>query len=91
VASSEDFVTQAAHGAIMPERMASDLILSYSRPNDLVFDPFSGLATTAKMALLNHRRYLGMEIDPTFHAFGERRMRLAHVKYREKLDAMLAA
>ena len=89
--AKETWVRKAAHGALMPEKMAEDLILCYSQPNDLVFDPFCGLATTCKMALLNHRRYLGMELDEKYHRLAERRMRLAHLKYRQKLDDLLSA
>lgn len=89
--AKEPWVRAVKHGALMPEKMAEDLILCYSRPNDLVFDPFCGLATTTKMALLNHRRYLGMEIDKKFHRLAERRMRLAHMKYRQRLDDQLAS
>jgi hypothetical protein len=73
----------------MPEKMAEDLILCYRGPDDLVFDPFCGLATTCKMALLNHRHYLGMEIDEKYHRLAERRMKLAHLKYQQKLDGLL--
>jgi site-specific DNA-methyltransferase (adenine-specific) len=76
------------HSALMVEKMAEDLILSYSKPDQLVFDPFCGLATTCKMALLNHRRYLGMEIDQRFYSLAERRMALAHREYAAKLAAM---
>jgi site-specific DNA-methyltransferase (adenine-specific) len=76
------------HPALMPEKMAEDLILSYSRPDDLVFDPFCGLATTCKMALLNHRRYLGMEIDDGFHRSAVRRMREAHLLYEARLNGL---
>lgn len=86
---AEEAWVRKEHPALMLEKMAEDLILSYSRPDHLVFDPFCGLATTCKMALLNHRRYLGMEIDEKFHRLAERRMRLAHLKYREKLDGLL--
>jgi site-specific DNA-methyltransferase (adenine-specific) len=50
------------HPALMPEAMARDLILSYSRPGDLVFDPMCGAGTTCKMAILLNRRALGFEI-----------------------------
>lgn len=50
------------HPALMCEALAEDLIICYSRPGDLVFDPFSGAATTAKMAIINFRRFLGFEI-----------------------------
>ena len=69
------------HQAPMPEAMAEDLILSYSREGDLIFDPFAGVATTAKMALLNHRNYFGYEINAIYHARGEERLRAARMEY----------
>jgi len=86
---AEEAWVRAKHPALMPEKMAEDLILGYSGPDDLVFDPFCGLATTCKMALLNHRRYLGMEIDEKYCRLAERRMKLAHLKYRAKLNDLL--
>lgn len=86
---AEEAWVRKKHSALMPEKMAEDLILCYSGPDDLVFDPFCGLATTCKMALLNHRRYLGMEIDKQYHRLAQRRMKLAHLKYQQKLDGLL--
>jgi site-specific DNA-methyltransferase (adenine-specific) len=83
--AKEAWVRAVAHGALMPERMAEDLILSYSKPDALVFDPFCGLATTSKMALLNDRRYLGMEDNNEFHQLAIRRMKEAHEKYEKRL------
>lgn len=87
--ASEPWVRRAAHGALMPEKMAEDLILSYSKPDALVFDPFCGLATTCKMALLNHRRYLGMEVSAEYHRLAVKRMTQAHSRYLTELDALL--
>jgi DNA modification methylase len=67
-----------AHGALMPEKLARDLILSYSEPGDLVLDPMAGAATTPKMALLNHRRYLGCEPWDKAYVIAKRRMQDAH-------------
>ena len=67
-----------AHGALMPERLARDLIRSYSKEGELVLDPMAGAATTPKMALLNHRRYLGCEPWDKAFAIAERRMTDAH-------------
>ena len=50
------------HPAIFPEQLAEDHILSWSNPGDIVLDPFVGSGTTAKMALLNGRRYIGIDI-----------------------------
>lgn len=77
------------HPALMPKRLAHDLIVSCSRPGDLVLDPFGGAGTTAKMALLSHRRYLSMEVFETYHHLALRRMAYAHETYRRQLDAEL--
>lgn len=54
------------HTAIFPEKLAQDHILSWTNEGDLVFDPFSGSGTTCKMAKLNNRNYLGMEISKEY-------------------------
>lgn len=62
------------HPALMPEALAKDLILSWSNQGDLVLDPMSGAATTAKLAFLNNRRYLGFEINREYHDLAVGRM-----------------
>lgn len=54
------------HPAVFPEQLASDHILSWSNPSDVVFDPFMGSGTTAKMAMLNGRRFIGCEISEEY-------------------------
>ena len=54
------------HPAIFPEKLAQDHILSWSNEGDIVLDPFMGSGTTAKMALLNKRKYIGMEISQEY-------------------------
>jgi site-specific DNA-methyltransferase (adenine-specific) len=65
-------------GALMPERLARDLILSYSQEGHLVLDPLMGAATSCKMALLTHRRYLGFEPWDKAFEIAKRRMTDAH-------------
>jgi DNA modification methylase len=66
------------HPALMPEAMARDLILSWSRPGDVVLDPMGGAGTTAKMALLNDRQYLSFEVHQPYHEIAARRLAEAH-------------
>jgi len=40
------------------------LVRCFSRPGDLVCDPFSGSGSTSVAAALNGRDYLGIELDP---------------------------
>lgn len=54
------------HPAIFPEQLAQDHILSWSNEGDVVLDPFMGSGTTAKMALLNNRNYIGFEISKEY-------------------------
>lgn len=49
------------HPAVFPESLARDHIISWSNEGDVVFDPFLGAGTTAKMALLNNRKFIGIE------------------------------
>jgi site-specific DNA-methyltransferase (adenine-specific) len=65
------------HPALMPEQMAEDHILSWTKVGDLVFNPFAGAGTALKMALLTHRRYLGFEINPKYVEIARRRLREA--------------
>jgi DNA modification methylase len=66
-----------AHPALMPEALARDLILSFSRPYDVVLDPFMGAGTTAKMALLSARRWIGFEINHEYVTIAHTRLRKA--------------
>ena len=50
------------HPAPFPEQLANDHILSWSNEGDLVYDPFMGSGTTAKMAILNNRNWIGSEM-----------------------------
>lgn len=50
------------HPAVFPEQLANDHILSWSNEGDIILDPFMGSGTTAKMAILNNRHYIGFEI-----------------------------
>lgn len=54
------------HPAIFPEQLANDHIISWSNEGDLVYDPFMGSGTTAKMAILNNRNWVGSEISDDY-------------------------
>jgi site-specific DNA-methyltransferase (adenine-specific) len=54
------------HPAIFPEQLANDHIISWSNEGDLIYDPFMGSGTTAKMAILNNRNYIGSEISSEY-------------------------
>lgn len=55
------------HPAVFPEKLAEDCILSWSIEGDTVLDPFMGSGTTAKMAMLNNRNYIGFELNEEYY------------------------
>jgi site-specific DNA-methyltransferase (adenine-specific) len=62
------------HPAIFPEQLANDHILSWSNAGDVVFDPFTGSGTTGKMALLNNRKFIGIEMDEDYFNIAKERI-----------------
>jgi site-specific DNA-methyltransferase (adenine-specific) len=54
------------HPAIFPEKLAGDHILTWTNEGDVVFDPMAGSGTTPKMALINNRNYVGIEISEDY-------------------------
>lgn len=71
------------HPALMHEKLARDIIVSWSNPGDLVLDPMAGAGTTCKMAMLEGRYYLGYEIHRPYCELGWARL----AKYRRNLLA----
>lgn len=54
------------HPAIFPEQLAQDHILSWSNEGDIVLDPMCGSGTTCKMAWLNKRNFIGIDISEEY-------------------------
>jgi DNA modification methylase len=66
--------TGLKHPAIFPEKLAKDHIVSWSNENDIVFDPFIGSGTVAKMAVLNKRKWLGFEMASEYIEISNKRL-----------------
>jgi site-specific DNA-methyltransferase (adenine-specific) len=79
-ASGDDNVK---HPAKFPEQLAQDHILSWSKTGDVVFDPFMGSGTTGKMAVLNGRNFIGIELDADYFKIAERRIAEAQTKGKQ--------
>jgi len=67
--------SEAGGGRGKPLWLMSALVRDYTRPGDVVCDPFAGHGTTLAAALSLGRRALGAEVDPI--AFAEAQRRLA--------------
>ena len=62
------------HPAAFPEALASDHIISWSNPNDLILDPFLGSGTTAVVAKKLNRKCIGIEISEEYCALAVKRL-----------------
>jgi len=65
---------KTGHPAPFPKTLIKDHILSWSNKDDLVYDPFMGSGTTAKMAIELNRNYIGSEISEEYCKIIERRI-----------------
>jgi DNA modification methylase len=54
------------HGAAFPIDLAKHFISIYSKPNDIVFDPFAGVGTTLDAANILKRHSIGIELNYDF-------------------------
>jgi site-specific DNA-methyltransferase (adenine-specific) len=73
--SSSDKKYGYLHPAIMPEKLARDLIISYSKIGDLVVDPFNGGGTSILEAKKLSRNYCGIEISPEYVKLAKKRLK----------------
>ena len=54
------------HPAIFPEQLVKDHIISWSNEGDIVFDPMCGSGSTCKMAYLNDRKFIGVDMSEEY-------------------------
>ncbi len=55
-----------SHSAVFPELLVKRIIDNFSKPNDLIYDPFMGTGTTAVVAKKLNRNFLGSELLPKY-------------------------
>jgi site-specific DNA-methyltransferase (adenine-specific) len=64
-----------AHFATFPPALIEPCILAGSAPGDWVLDPFFGAGTVGVVAEQQHRRYVGIELNPEYVALAQERIR----------------
>jgi modification methylase len=79
------------HPTQKPEALLARVILSSSRPGDLVLDPFSGTGTTGATAKRLGRRFIGVERDPAYAAAAEARISAVTPLDQETLAPFMTA
>lgn len=62
------------HPATFPEKLAADHIYSWSNEGDLIYDCFMGSGTTAKMAHIYKRNWIGSEMSQEYVDLANKRL-----------------
>jgi DNA modification methylase len=57
-------------------------IENYTNEGDTILDPFMGSGTTGVACVQTGRNFIGIEIDPTYFAIAERRIKEAQMQLR---------
>jgi DNA modification methylase len=75
------------HYATFPLGLVEQFVLAATSPNDLIFDPFTGTGTTGVAALMHRRRFLGIELSPSYQKIAETRLNKVLIETAEREDA----
>lgn len=70
-----------AHSTQKPEALLYRVILSSSKPGDIILDPFFGSGTTGAVAKKLHRHWIGIEQDESYVRIAQERIDL--IPYEE--------
>lgn len=62
------------HFAVMPKALARKCIMAGCPRDGVVLDPFAGMATTGVVALEEGRSFVGIELNPKYHATARERL-----------------
>ena len=65
------------HGAVFPLELAEKVIANFSKPGQVVLDPFMGVGTSGVAAKILGRKFIGIEIDPDYFAIAKNRIESA--------------
>lgn len=65
---------KGSHFAVMPEALVEPCLLSSTRKNDLVLDPFTGSGTVGVVGLRHGRRFVGTELNPDYAQIARNRI-----------------
>lgn len=78
-------IEKTAHPCQFPISLAQRLIKSMCPPDGIVLDPFMGSGSTGAAALIENRKFLGIELDQSYFNIANERLKFAEngtLKYR---------
>lgn len=75
--SAQEKMGAHGHPCPKPVRWASWLVSRATKEDGTIFDPFMGSGTTGVACMQLGRNFIGCEIDPTYYAIAEKRIKEA--------------
>jgi len=63
------------HGATFPEELVKTILKNFSKENDIIYDPFLGTGTTAIVAKMMNRRYIGSELSKEYYEISRKKLK----------------
>lgn len=73
-----------------PTKLMRALVNDYSRPGELVCDPFMGAGTTGVACMIEGRDFIGIEIDPEGFDVSCRRIEAAQGGFSRDVGSLFA-
>lgn len=74
ICMGKERIKEPKHPAQKPLSLMSHIIEIATNESDLIFDPFSGLGTTGVAAIMQKRRFLGVEADSNYYSAAQMRL-----------------
>lgn len=74
-AAKREEKTLGKHPTQKPVALLERIILSSTKKNNLIFDPFSGSSTTAIAAIKTKRKFVGCELEKKFISLSKKRLK----------------
>jgi len=80
IESAVETIKGRIHPAIYPKFIIKQFIKLTTKPNDIVLDPFVGSGTTCVTSKKLGRRYIGIDVNPDYCLYAEKRLKELPVK-----------
>ena len=74
---------KGAHFATFPETLIEPMVLAGCPEGGVILDPFFGSGTTGVVAIKNKRDYIGIELNPSYVAMAEERIRNCEMQIKD--------
>jgi DNA modification methylase len=71
-----------AHFATFPPALVEPMILAGSRTGDIVLDPFSGSGTVGRVSAKHGRRFVGLELNPSYIELAQHRTSKVQIAFQ---------